>query len=339
VAEGRGRRRRGVRTSPPVVPIGNGDGEGWERDVEDQDLRGVAASRSAGVSDVWQVEVAVAELIREAPLEAELRRGIETALRTVPGVVAVEEEDRETWLVTGIVDGRELVRTAGAVVDALAPRAARRLDELERGGTDGGGRDRRGVAGAVGEATLERLADPVAPLLEAYGFAREEHHRRSVRFRRYLDHGVEQGVTLTSMPRIDERGRVQPAQVWIIAGVLLPPRDPATREDLRDLAGGWSLDHQTWAAPTAAAVESALVERILPWLTGTAGRAALAAWAGADPTRIVPPVARPRVAELLAGWGFAAEARTILGFLDAQENRYLATRPEANRARRLLGGP
>jgi hypothetical protein len=200
-----------------------------------------------GVSDVWQIEVAVAELIREDPLEAELRRSIEAALRTVPGVVAVEEEDRETWLVTGIVDGRDFVRTAGAVVDALAPRAARRLEALERGGTDDGGReDRRGVAGALGEATLERLADSVAPRLEAYGFAREEHHRRSVRFRRHLDHGVEQGVTLTSMPRTDERGRVQPAQVWIIAGVLLPPRDPATREDLRDLAGGWSLDHQTW---------------------------------------------------------------------------------------------
>jgi hypothetical protein len=225
------------------------------------------------------------------------------------------------------------------VVDALAPRAARHLDELEHGGTDGGRRDRRGASGAVGKVTLERLADSVSPQLEASGFAREEHHRRFVRFRRHLDHGVEQGVTLTSTPRTDERGRVQPAGVWIIAGVLLPPRDPATPEDLRDLAGGWSLDHQTWAAPTAAAVETELVERTLPWLTGTAGRAALAAWAGADPTRIVPPIARPRVAELLARWGFAAEARTVLGFLEAQENRYLATRPEANRARRLLGHP
>jgi hypothetical protein len=86
-------------------------------------------------------------------------------------------------------------------------------------------------------------------------------------------------------------------------------------------------------------VETELVESVLPWLTDTAGRAALAAWAGADPRRIVPPLARPRVAELLAGWGFAAEARTILGFLEAQENRYLATRPEANRARRLLVDP
>ncbi len=85
MAEGRGRRRRGLRTSPPVVPIVNGDGEGWERDVEDQDLRGIGASRSGGVSDVWQIEEAVAELIREDALEAELRRGIEAALRTVPG--------------------------------------------------------------------------------------------------------------------------------------------------------------------------------------------------------------------------------------------------------------
>jgi hypothetical protein len=307
-----------------VVPIGDGDEEGWERDVEDQDLRGVGATRSGGPSDAWQVEVAVAELLREDPLESELRRAIEAALRAVPGVVAVAEEDREVWLVDGTVDGRELVRAAGAVVDALAPRAARHLDELGRGAT-------------VGMATLARLADAVAPRLEALGFTREEGRRGPTRFRRHLDHGVEQGVTLTSFARTDELGRVQPAEIWIVAGVLLPRHHPATPEDLRALAGGWTLGHQAWAAPNAAAVETRLVDEVLPWLAGTAGRAALAAWAGADPTRVAPPVVRPRVAELLAGWGFAAEARAILGFLEADGNRYLATRPEANRARELLG--
>jgi hypothetical protein len=320
----RGRRRRGLRTAPPVVPIGDDDEEGWERDVEDQDLRGVGAFRFGGASDTWRVEVAVAERLREDPLEAELRRGIEAALSTVPGVVAVAEEDREVWLVEGAVDGRELVRAAGAVVDAMARRVARHLDELE-------------VDATVDAATLARLADAVAPRLEALGFTREAGGRDPTRFRRHLDHGAEQGVTLASFARADELGRVQPAEICILAGVLLPPHHPATPEDLHDLAGGWTLDHQAWAAPNAAAVEEQLVDEVLPWLAGTAGRAALAAWAGSDPTRVAPPIVRPRVAALLAGWGFTAEARAILDFLEADDNRYLATRPEADRARELLG--
>jgi hypothetical protein len=307
-----------------VVPIGDDDEEGWERDVEDQDLRGVGAFRFGGAPDVWQVEVAVAELLREDPLEAELRRGIEAALQTVPGVVAVAEEDREVWLVEGTVDGRELVRAAGAVVDAMARRVARHLDELDRDAT-------------VDTSTLARLADAVAPRLEALGFTRVEDRYGPTRFRRHLDHSVVQGVTLSSFARSDERGRVQPAEIWILAGVLLPPNHPATPADLHDLAGGWTLNHQAWAAPNTAAVERQLVDEVLPWLAGTAGRAALAAWAGTDPTRVAPPIVQPRVAELLAGWGFAAEARAILDFLEADDNRYLATRPEANRARELLG--
>jgi hypothetical protein len=324
VSEGRGRRRRGSRTSPPVVSIGDGDEQGWERDVEDQDLRGVGAFRSGGASDAWQVEVAVAELLREDPLEAELRRRIEAALQAVPGVAALAEEDREVWLVEGAVDGRELVRAAGAVVDAMARRVARHLDELDRDAT-------------VDTATLARLAGAVAPRLEALGFTRVENRHGPTRFRRHLDHSVEQGVTLSSFARTDEHGRVQPAEIWIFAGVLLPPHHPATPEDLHDLAGGWTLSHQAWAAPNTAAVEIKLVDEVLPWLAGTAGRAATAAWAGTDPTRVAPPIVRPRVAELLAGWGFAGEARAILDFLEADDNRYLATRPEANRARELLG--
>jgi hypothetical protein len=308
-----------------VVPIGDDGEEGWERDVEDQDLRGVGAFRFSGAPDVWQVEVAVAELLREDPLEAELRRGIEAALHVVPGVIAVAEEDREIWLVEGTVDGSELVRAAGAVVDAMARRVARHLDELDRDAT-------------VDTATLAHLADAVAPRLEALGFTRVEDRYGPTLFRRHLGHSVVQSVTLRSFARSNERGRVQPAEIWIAAGVLLPPHHhPATPEDLPDLAGGATLNHEAWAAPNATAVETGLIEEMLPWLAGTAGRAALAAWAGTDPTRVAPPILRPRVAELLAGWGFAAEARAILDFLEADDNRYLATRPEANRARELLG--
>jgi hypothetical protein len=284
-----------------VVPIGDDGEEGWERDVEDQDLRGVGVFRFGGAPDVWQVEVAVAELLREDPLEAELRHGIEAALQAVPGVVAVAEEDREVWLVEGTVDGRELVRAAGAVVDAMAWRVACHLDELDRDAS-------------VDRATLARLADAVAPRLGTLGFARVEDRYGPALFRRHLDHSVVQSVTLSSFARSDERGRVQPAEIWILAGVLLPPHHPATPEALHDLAGGATLNHEAWAAPNATAVETGLIEEVLPWLAGTAGRAALATWAGTDPTRLAPPILRPRVAELLAGWGFAAEARAILDF-------------------------
>jgi hypothetical protein len=207
------------------------------------------------------------------------------------------------------------------VVDALARRVARHLDVLER-------------EASLDAATVTRLADAIAPHLDALGFTRQDRDR--ARFRRALDHSVEQGVTLSSFARTDDIGRVQPAEIMILAGVLLPPSHPATPEDLRELAGGWSLSHQVWAAPNPTAVEGQLVEEVLPWLVGTAGRAALAVWAGTDPTRVAPPIVRPRVAELLARWGFATEARAILDLLDADTNRYLAMRPEANRARELL---
>jgi hypothetical protein len=170
----------------------------------------------------------------------------------------------------------------------MARRVACHLDELDGDAT-------------VDTAARARLADAVAPRLEELGFTRVENRYGPALFRRHLDHSVVQSVTLSSFARSAEGGRVQPAEIWIAAGVLLPPRHPATPEALHDLAGGWTLDHQAWAAPNTAAVEKQLVDEVLPWLAGTAGRAALAAWAGTDPIRVAPPILRPRVAELLAG--------------------------------------
>ena len=72
---------------------------------------------------LWQLWVGVAEHLREEPLESEMRREIARALAAVPGVTDVTEGDREIWDVNGTPSPEALLEAAGAVVDALAPRA------------------------------------------------------------------------------------------------------------------------------------------------------------------------------------------------------------------------
>ena len=99
--------------------------EGWIRETDEPELRDLEASR---YDEDWQVTVAVAEFLREEPLEGELRRGMASALNEVAGVVAVNEEDREVWHVEGSPSGEELLRAAARVVDALADAARDQLD-------------------------------------------------------------------------------------------------------------------------------------------------------------------------------------------------------------------
>jgi hypothetical protein len=93
--------------------------ETWLRETDEPDVRAVEASR---ISSGWQVGVWVMEFIRADPLETELRQRMATALRGVSGVTGAEEEDRETWLVTGTPSGRALAEAAAEVVDDLADR-------------------------------------------------------------------------------------------------------------------------------------------------------------------------------------------------------------------------
>lgn len=109
------------------LPDDETDGdEGWERATDEPDLRNVEAHKSEDGG--WQVTVWVAEFVREDPLERELREGIASALRAVPGVAAVAEEDREVWEVRGEPSGEALLLAAATVVDALADRARTYLD-------------------------------------------------------------------------------------------------------------------------------------------------------------------------------------------------------------------
>ncbi len=106
------------------VPDDEVDGEEeWVRETDDDDVLGVDAVKLEDADEwPWQVIIAVAEFVREDPLEDELRREMAAALRAVPGVTDVAEEDREVWIVNGQPSGEDLVRAAARVVDRLAPR-------------------------------------------------------------------------------------------------------------------------------------------------------------------------------------------------------------------------
>jgi hypothetical protein len=105
--------------------------ESWERLTDDPDIRSVDASMiTLGEQPYWSVGVAVAEFLREDPLEAELRQQMAAALQAVDGVESVWEEDREVWGVTGTASGEALVRAAAGVVDHLAARARAYIGNL-----------------------------------------------------------------------------------------------------------------------------------------------------------------------------------------------------------------
>jgi hypothetical protein len=102
------------------IRVGGPD-ESWERDIEvdDGEVRWAGAGR-IDFAGGWNVHVAVMEFLREEPLEGVLRRRIAAALRSVEGVEAAGEMDREVWFVTGTPPGDALVRAVGEVLDDLA---------------------------------------------------------------------------------------------------------------------------------------------------------------------------------------------------------------------------
>ena len=106
----------------PADDLDDDTDEAWERVTDDPDFLGVDATHIAGES-WWQVGVAVAEFVRQDPLERELRQRIARALGGVHGVQGVDEEDREVWLVTGTPSGEALVQAVAQVVDDIAPAA------------------------------------------------------------------------------------------------------------------------------------------------------------------------------------------------------------------------
>lgn len=95
--------------------------EQWER-IPDDELRWVEAIRDGG-DGTWQVIISLAQIpLDDEPIRSDVRGGIANALRAVPGVESVAEEDQEVWVVVGNPMGDELVRAAATLVDTLVDR-------------------------------------------------------------------------------------------------------------------------------------------------------------------------------------------------------------------------
>jgi hypothetical protein len=102
----------------------------WYRVTAQERLLGVEASRLRDGDDwPWQVDVPVLEFVRGGDLERDLRRDLANALRSVPGVTDVAEEDLEVWTLTGDPQGRDLVAAAARVLDDYAARIRAELPE------------------------------------------------------------------------------------------------------------------------------------------------------------------------------------------------------------------
>jgi hypothetical protein len=100
--------------------------------------------RQTSFDQSWHVEVAAMEFLRGGA-EDDVRQAIAEALRAVPGVEEVREDDREVWRVTGTPSGEAM---AQAVDEALEPYA----DVIAE--ADGSSRPRRDLTAI--EATTRR---------------------------------------------------------------------------------------------------------------------------------------------------------------------------------------
>jgi hypothetical protein len=120
--------------------------EEWLRETSEPDLRGINVTRWADGGDwPWQVGVYVAQFVREEPLESELRRKLDEALRAVAGVEDVAEQDRELWIVRGHTSGAALTAAAAGVVDEMADRLRAPSSSEPTGASPSGHLTRPGV--------------------------------------------------------------------------------------------------------------------------------------------------------------------------------------------------
>jgi len=117
------------------VPDDEIDGvEGWIRWPDEHEVRGVEAMLLDPDDEwPWTVTVSAFEFVREEPIESEAREAVVAAIRSVSGVTAAAEEDREVWVVQGKPSGQELCRAVAEAVDRLAPRIREHIRHLGYG--------------------------------------------------------------------------------------------------------------------------------------------------------------------------------------------------------------
>jgi hypothetical protein len=93
----------------------------WVRPTDEPDMRDVSLVSEESDKRQWPLTVSAAEFVRGDPLEARLRTRLDAALRAVPDIEDVAEEDREVWVAEDAdVSGEALIRAYPSMVDALA---------------------------------------------------------------------------------------------------------------------------------------------------------------------------------------------------------------------------
>lgn len=225
--------------------------------------------------------------------------GLAEALAEQPGIAEVFAEDREVvYLATRL----HLADVAAAVIRAVV--------DVNRHP-----RPTPALAGEVTDAQAIEVADAVAPLITASGYSRRDDGRY---FHRDCGDGVVQVLSVFRGLGELADGTSLHDKIHVHYGVCLPeaqhwpmPDDPA-----RVPPAYATLSSSTYTPPDHRAVAEALQRTVLPWLEGTAGREALAAWAAGDPERIFPPAQRPLFARLFTEWGHTTAARVVLDHLD-----------------------
>ena len=225
--------------------------------------------------------------------------GLEAALAEQPGITAVFAEDREVvYLATRLHLDDVAAAVVRAVVDVnRTPRPA------------------PVVPGEVTDEQAAAVADAVAPVITASGFTQRADGRY---FHRDCGHGLVQVLFVSRGLGELTDGTSLHDRIWLFYGVCLPEAQPYPMPDdpARVPPMSATLSSSTYPAPDPASVAEALRTTAMPWLQGTAGRDALAAWATGDPERIFPPALRPLLARLFTEWGHPAAARAVLDHLD-----------------------
>ena len=247
--------------------------------------------------------------------------GLEEALAAQPGIAEVFAEDREVvYLATRL----HLDDVAAAVIRAVV--------DVNRTP-----REAPAIQGEVTDEQAAAVADAVAPLLAAAGFTQRSDGRY---FHRDCGHGVVQVLAVFRGLGELTDGTSLHDKIDLFHGVCLPEAQPYPVSD--DAAEVWpghaTLSSSSYVSPDPAAVAEALRATVLPWLEGTAGRDALAAWATGDPERIFPPALRPLLARLFTEWGHPTAARAILDHLDRKWPSLTRER-DARAAREALDHP
>ncbi|WP_107774604.1 hypothetical protein [Nocardioides sediminis] len=247
--------------------------------------------------------------------------GLGSVLADQPGIDKVMHEDREVFHVRSRL-ALEDVRAAvvRAVVEAnLRPRPpVPDADEIT-------------------DERVDALADVAAPLLVAAGFVRRDGDARQRRyFARAGGDGFAQSAAILPGLGVSADGRQMNRLVHVIVGVYVPEaahpgsRRPARPESIAP--GDCTSWLQEWVEPVDGQVAAYVEGVALPWLAATRDRAALAAWATADPGGIDPPAERALHARLCAEWGYLDSAAALVRHIDAErrslrsDRNYLAAR-------------